>query len=281
MDYIVITGVSTGIGYDAVRYLIDKGYHVFGSIRKQSDADRVKADFGDQFTPLIFDVTDENGVKSAAEQVKAVIGDKNLLALVNNAGISVMGPLMHIPLEDLRLQLEVNVVSVLSVTQAFLPLLGASKETQSAPGRIINISSVGGKIATPFLGAYAASKHALEGLSDSLRRELMLYGIDVILIEPGIVKTKILNKLGDQLSKFPGTDYSSMLENVGHMIEERDSYDAMSVEVISKTIHKIITSDSPKVRYALPIKWLSSWILPRFLPDRWVDSLVAKRYLIK
>jgi len=114
MDYIVITGVSTGIGYDAVRYLIDKGYHVFGSIRKQSDADRVKADFGDQFTPLIFDVTDENGVKNAAEQVKAAIGDQNLLALVNNAGISVMGPLMHIPLEDLRLQLEVNVVSVLS-----------------------------------------------------------------------------------------------------------------------------------------------------------------------
>jgi NAD(P)-dependent dehydrogenase (short-subunit alcohol dehydrogenase family) len=281
MEYIVITGVSTGIGYDAVRYLIDKGYHVFGSIRKQSDADRVKTDFGDQFTPLIFDVTDENGVKNAAEQVKAAIGDQNLLALVNNAGISVMGPLMHIPLEDLRLQLEVNVVSVLSVTQAFLPLLGASKETQSAPGRIINISSVGGKIATPFLGAYAASKHALEGLSDSLRRELMLYGIDVILIEPGIVKTKILNKLGDQLSKFPGTDYSSMLENVGHMIEERGRYDAMSVEVISKTIHKIITSDSPKVRYALPIKWLSSWILPRFLPDRWVDRIVAKRYLIK
>ncbi len=277
MEYVVITGVSSGIGYDATRYLIDKGYHVFGSVRKQSDADRVKADFGDRFTPLLFDVTDEKGVKDAVDIVQAIIGENNLSALVNNAGISVMGPLMHIPLNDFRFQLEVNVISVLSVSQAFLPLLGARKDSQSAPGRIINISSISGKLAYPFVGAYAASKHALEAMSDSLRRELILYGVDVILIEPGIVKTEILDKVRDQLNKFPGTDYAPILENAGPMIEERENY-GMSVEVISKTIHKIITSSAPKVRYALPIRWLSFWLLPRFLPARWVDKIAAKRF---
>jgi len=277
MEYIVITGVSTGIGYDAARYLIEKGYYIFGSVRKQSDADGLKVDFGDRFTPLVFDVTDIKGIKNAASQVKAIVGNTGLKALVNNAGIAVLGPLMHLPVEEFRKQLDVNVLGVFSVTQAFLPLLGADKKTKQSSSRIINISSVSGKIAFPFLGAYAASKHALEGMSDSLRRELKLYDIDVILIEPGNIITPIQDKSRKYFNRFQKTDYASILEGAGPILEDRLKF-AMSVEVVSRTIHKAITSKTPKVRYPLPNKWISGWYLPRFLPARIVDSLVAKAF---
>lgn len=277
MEYIVITGVSSGIGYDAVRYLIERGFHIFGSVRNQSDADRIKADFGDQFTPLIFDVTDEESIKNAASQVKAIVGNTGLKALVNNAGIAVLGPLMHLPVEEFRKQLEVNVIGVFSVTQAFLPLLGADKKTIQSPSRIINISSVSGKIAFPFLGAYAASKHALEAMSDSLRRELKLYDIDVILIEPGNIITSIHDKTRKYFNRFQKTDYESILEGAGPILEKR-LHSAMSVGIVSQTIHKAITSKTPKVQYPLPNKWMSGWYLPRFLPARTVDSLMAKAF---
>lgn len=277
MEYVVITGVSTGIGYDAARYLIKKGYHVFGSVRKQADADRVSADLGDRFTALLFDVTDEKGLAEAVKQVKSIVGNQGLTALVNNAGISTLGPLMHIPIKDLRLQLEVNVVSVLAITQAFLPLLGADKKATHSPGRIVNIGSISGKIAYPFMGAYAASKHAIEALNDSLRRELMLYGIDVILIQPGVVKTPILSKANDQVDAFPGTDYEAILQAAGPVMKEREK-SGMDVEVISQTIFNAVTSNKPKVRYTLPIKWLSRWYLPRFLPARLIDNMSAKQF---
>lgn len=277
MEYIVITGVSTGIGYDSARYLIERGYYIFGSVRKQSDADRIKADFGDQFTPLIFDVTDVEGIKNAVKEVKAIVGNTGLKALVNNAGIAVLGPLMHLPVEEFRKQLDVNVVGVFSVTQAFLPLLGADKKTKRSPSRIINISSVSGKIAFPFLGAYAASKHALEAMSDSLRRELKLYDIDVILIEPGNIITSIHDKTRKYFNRFQKTDYASILEGAGPILEDRLK-SAMSVEIVSRTIHKAITSKTPKVRYPLPNKWMSGWYLPRLLPARIVDGLTAKAF---
>jgi NAD(P)-dependent dehydrogenase (short-subunit alcohol dehydrogenase family) len=276
MQYVVITGVSTGIGYDAVRLLVQKGFFVFGSVRKQSDAERVKADFGDNFMPLLFDVTDEEGVQTAVSQVQSTIGSHGLTALVNNAGIATPGPLMHLTPDELRFQLEVNVVSVLSVTQAFLPLLGAMKNAPHPPGRIINISSVSGKIAYPFMGAYAASKHGLEAMSDSLRRELMLYGIDIILIEPGTVQTTIINKFGDQIAKFNNTDYAHILAPMATVVEDREA-SALPVELVSHTIYKAITTPKPKTRYALPRKWLAGWLLPRWLPDRWLDRMVARQ----
>jgi NAD(P)-dependent dehydrogenase (short-subunit alcohol dehydrogenase family) len=140
--YVVITGASTGIGYDGARYLIERGWHVFGSVRKQADAERVLAELGERFTPLFFDVTDEEAIKTAAQQVAETVGDVGLWGLVNNAGIAVPGPLMHLPLDEFRRQLEVNVTGQLAVTQAFLPLLGARKEAPRPPGRIVNIISV-------------------------------------------------------------------------------------------------------------------------------------------
>jgi NAD(P)-dependent dehydrogenase (short-subunit alcohol dehydrogenase family) len=277
MEYIVVTGVSSGIGYDVARYLTEKGFYIFGSVRKQTDADRTKADFGDRFTPLIFDVKDPEGVKNAVDHVKVTVGDTGLKALVNNAGITVFGPLMNLSIEEFRHQLDVNVVGVLSVIQAFLPLLGTDKKNVQSPGRIINISSVSGKIAYPFLGAYAASKHALEAMSDSLRRELELYGIDVILIEPGNTVTPIMDKTKEQFNRFQKTDYGSILDDAVPFLEDRLK-SAMSVEVVSQLIHKAITSKTPKVRYPLPNKWVSGWYLLRFLPTRTVDGLLTKAF---
>lgn len=276
MPHVVITGVSSGIGYDAVRFLLGKGFYVFGSVRKQADAERVQADFGDNFRPLLFDVTDGEGVETAVSTVKTTIGNTGLTALVNNAGIVTPGPLMHLTPAELRRQLEVNVVGVLSITQAFLPLLGAAKDAAHPPGRIINISSVSGKIAYPFMGAYAASKHALEAMSDALRRELMLYGIDVILIEPGTVQTPIIAKFAGQVERFRPTDYGPILEPMAAAVDERQR-SALPVELVSRTIYEAITSSKPKARYPLPRKWLTGWLLPRLLPDRWLDRMAARQ----
>ena len=273
-SYVVITGVSTGIGYNTAKYLVEKGFYVFGSVRKQSDADRIKANLGDQFTPLIFDVTDVEGLKIAVDQAKAIIGSAGLKALVNNAGTSIYGPLMHLSPEEFRQQLDINVIGAFCVTQAFLPLLGTEK-TKRSPGRVVNISSISGKVAMPFMGAYAASKYALEAMSDALRRELYLYGIDVILIEPGVTATPLLDKVREQFNRYQGTDYASILE--AHASKSGDRQESeFSVEVVSQTIHKAITSKSPKVRYSLPNKLISGWYLPRFFPARVVDRLIAK-----
>ena len=210
---VVVTGASTGIGWGTAKVLIANGFHVFGSVRKPQDADRLRKEFGREFSPLLMDVTDEAAVRQASAQVEADLGRARLAGLVNNAGIAVPGPLLHLPLPDYRHQLEVNLIGPLLVTQAFAQLLGADPGREGKPGRIVNISSVGGKIGVPFLGAYAASKHALEGMSETLRRELMLYGIDVIVIGPGSVATPIWDKAeADDFSRYRNTDYAEILD---------------------------------------------------------------------
>ena len=174
MKSVVVTGVSTGIGWGTTKTLIQKGFRVFGSVRKIQDAERLQKEFGENFIPLIFDVTDEPAVQTAAKEVREQLHAQTLFGLVNNAGIAVPAPLIHQDTDDFRHQFEVNLISVLIVTKAFVPLLGTDRSLRGKPGRIINISSVGGKFGGPFLGAYASSKHGLEGFSESLRRELML-----------------------------------------------------------------------------------------------------------
>jgi len=277
MKHVVITGTSSGIGYDAARELIEHGYHVFGSVRQAADGARVQRQLGEQFTPLLFDVTEHEVVKAAAAQVQEVIGDRGLVGLVNNAGIAAPGPLMHLPLDDLRYQLEVNVVGTLAVTQAFLPLLGARKDAPQPPGRIVNISSVSGRIAYPFVGPYAASKHALEALSDALRRELMIYGIDVIVVAPASVQTPIWDKAGElDAGMYADTDYGSILESM-QKVFVRQGQTGIPVERVSKIILESLESKRPKTRYVLARKWLTGWFLPRWLPDRRFDRIIARR----
>src|SRR5512138_1897754 len=159
MQSVVVTGVSTGIGWGITKVLIERGFRVFGSVRKTQDAERLSKEFGERFVPLLFDVTDEPAVQAAARQVSERLNGETLFGLVNNAGIAIPGPLMHLATDEFRRQLEVNLVSVLIVTKAFLPLLGADRSLRGKPGRIVNISSTGGKNGGPFLGAYSASKH--------------------------------------------------------------------------------------------------------------------------
>jgi len=274
---IVVTGVSTGIGWGAAKVLIEKGFHVFGSVRKATDAERLSQAWGDHFTPLLFDVTDEVAVREAAALVRAKLAGQTLRGLVNNAGIATAGPLMHQPVSEFRQQLAVNLVGPLIVTQAFLPLLGADRTLQGVPGRIVNVSSVGGKNGGPFLGAYAASKFGLEGFSESLRRELMLYGIDVIVVGPGAVATPIWDKAKQiDITPYLQTDYADAVQRLrNYMVTEgRKGY---TPERIGTVIWQALTVANPPVRYGYSVvpRPLMSWVLPQLLPKRLLDRIIA------
>src|SRR6266542_4062507 len=249
MNSVVITGVSTGIGWGITKVLIQKGFRVVGSVRKTQDAERLSKEFGSNFVPLIFDVTDEPAVQAAAGQVRKQLNRENLFGLVNNAGIAVPAPLIHISTDDFRYQLEVNLVSVLIVTKAFVPLLGADRSLRGDPGRIVNISSVGGKNGGPFLGPYSASKHGMEGFSESLRRELMLYGIDVIIVGPGSIATPIWDKAEQtDTTPYENTDYFDAAMRVQkYMINNgRKGYPP---EKVGEVTWHALTTPKPHVRY--------------------------------
>ena len=281
MKQAAITGVSTGIGYASTKVLIDRGFRVFGSVRRAEDADRLQKEFGEKFVPLFFDVTDGAAVQLAAEKVGRDLGTSILDGLVNNAGIEVTGPLAHLPVDLFRQQLEVNLVGPLIVTKAFLPLLGSDLARKGEPGRIVNISSTSGKIAGPFTGAYSASKFGLEGFSDSLRRELILFGIDVIVIRPGAVVTPIWQKAEAGVTeRFRGTPFVDALETF-----ERYSADeatkGLAPEVIGQAVWRALISRRPKVRTAIVPQRFKNWTIPQLIPMRTLDKLVAQFFGIK
>ncbi len=274
---VVVTGVSTGIGWGTVKVLTAKGFHVFGSVRKPADGERLKAEFGDAFTPLMFDVTDEAAVRVGARQVEAALGGATLAGLVNNAGIAVAGPLLHLPVEDFRKQLEVNLTGVVIATQAFAPLLGAEGEGRKDPGRIVNISSVGGRTANPFLAPYNTSKFGLEGLSGSLRRELLPFGVDVIVVAPGAVATPIWDK-ADEIDNGPyaNTRYAEPLAKVAaYMLEMGRA--GLPPERIGEAIHTALTTPRPKVRYTVSPSPFQTFMSEKVLPPRVLDRIVGKR----
>ena len=278
MQSVVVTGVSTGIGWGTLKVLTSKGIHVFGSVRKSEDAQRLTDEFGDRFTPLIFDVTNEQSVREAAAKVSNQINGNNLLGLVNNAGIAKGGPLMHQPIAEFSKQIEVNLIGQLIVTQAFLPLLGTNSTFKGKPGRIINVSSVGGKIASPFLGAYSASKFALEGFSEALRRELILYGIDVIIIGPGSVVTPIWDKAEQMdVSAYENTEFAASSKKfLDYALEKgRSGYPA---EAVGNLILKALSVAKPKVRYPIVPNHFFDWAIARLLPKRVLDNILAKEF---
>jgi NAD(P)-dependent dehydrogenase (short-subunit alcohol dehydrogenase family) len=275
MKYVVVTGASSGIGRGSVKVLIQKGFHVFGSVRKQADADSLLEEFADKVTPLIFDATDVQAVKEAADKVKSIVGDTTLSGLVNNAGVAVTGPLMHIPIDEFRYQMEVNTVGPIIAIQAFLPLLGAVNPPVENPGRIINITSMAGVQAAPFFGPYSASKHALEAISGSLRKELMLYGVDVIIIGPGAVATPIWSK-AEQVdsSQYDNTDYKQSYKKMNDYMSAMGPQ-GVPVEKVGELVHHTITTDKPKVRYAIAPNMLTDWLIPQNVPKRLMDKIIA------
>ncbi|GAB3690904.1 SDR family oxidoreductase [Spirosoma flavus] len=272
--YILITGVSTGIGYGAARQFVKHGYTVFGSVRNQPDADRLQAELGPSFTPLLFDVTDVAAVTLAAQQLTEKLAGSGLGGLINNAGMAIGGPLQNQPIDTFRKHLDVNVVGVALVTQAFLPLLGARDNHPVQPGRILNISSVNGQIAIPFMGAYVSSKFALEGLSHSLRRELMGFGIKVIIVGPGAVKTPIWAK-GTDMSAYQNTPYFPAMKGFLKQVEKSEA-NGFSIDEVGQRIVEIYETRNPQVRYALVPNLLMSWMLPRLLPHKVLDWILAR-----
>jgi NAD(P)-dependent dehydrogenase (short-subunit alcohol dehydrogenase family) len=276
MQSVVITGVSTGIGWGTAKVLLDRGFRVFGSVRKQADADRLKTEFGANFTPLKFDVTDEAQVLAAAREVRAELEGETLAGLVNNAGIAVAGPVLELSADEFRRQMEVNVIGPIITTQAFGPLLGADPSLHGPKGRIVMMSSVAGKNGNPLMSAYSASKFAIEGLSESLRRELMLFGIDVIIIAPGPVKTPIWAKAEEvDISGYKNSPFFPALGRIRKFMLQLGE-NGLPAEKIGEAVHLALTTPNPRVRYQIspdPMRHLMTAILPK----RMVDRIIAKR----
>ena len=231
---------------------------------------------GEAFTPLLFDVTDQRAILSAASEVENALGGATLAGLVNNAGIAIGGPLAHVPLDAFRKQLEVNLIGAVAVIQAYLPLLGCDRSRHGKPGRIVNVSSVAGKRASPFMASYSASKHALEAMSESLRRELLLFGIDVIVVAPGMVATPIWDKAEQaDFSPFRETAYAPALSRyMAYVLDVGPKGDPP--QRIARVIHQALTTPAPKPRYAAVHGKFMNWTLPGLLPKRFVDRKIGR-----
>ena len=271
---IVITGASTGIGAACALELDRRGFRVFAGVRTDAAAQRLRQQAGSRLTPVMLDVTDPAGIAEAARTVAAAVGDAGLWGLVNNAGIVVAGPLELIPLEQLRRQLEINVIGPVAVTQAMLPLL------RSGRGRIVSVGSLNGRLVVPFLGPYCASKFALEAITDALRLELRRWGISVSVVEPGSVKTPIWEKTeaeadrlaeraGSRLDELYGRDLAAF-----RTLAHRQAEHGMPVQKVVQAVVHALTSRRPKTRYPLGSQTRWAIFAARFLPDRLRDWVV-------
>lgn len=278
MKTVVITGASTGIGRATAEYLARKGWQVFAGIRKEADgAALTQAD--DRIKPILLDVTKPEQVDAAVETVRAALDGQKLAGLVNNAGIANMGPLALQPLDQFEAHFSVNVFGLLRASQAFAPLLGMDESLEGVPGRIINITSVGGRLSAPFLGAYTATKHAVESMTDSLRRELVLFGIDAIAVGPGAVKTPIWDKAEDANSSNPyaNSPWADAIEKFSETMLD-GGRTGLDPTVIAKTIETALTARKPKARYAPVPNKLTNFTIPVRLPKRTVDTVFWKRF---
>ncbi len=276
-ETVVITGASTGIGYATTGLLVEHGYEVVATVRRAEDAARLQEDFGANVHPMLMDVTDLASIQAMAQATAELVGERGVFGLINNAGITVTGPLMHLPREELRRQFDVNVFGVMDVVQALLPLMGSNFQMPYPPGRIINISSVSGHIVYPFLAPYAASKHALEALSDGLRRELMLYGIDVVLMVFGSVQTPIWDKLdAAAVEQYLQTDFGP---SVKKLLDTRieAGREGMSASRAAAAIVTALEAPKPNARYVIVNNTWQGWLVPRLLPTRFFDTAIARQ----
>jgi len=269
---IVVTGASTGIGAAIARELAGRGFRVFGTVRRPSDAAALTQA---GVTPVMMDVTDSPAIARARAEVERELAGAPLAGLVNNAGIPAAGPLELLPLDELRRALEVNLVGAVAVTQAFLPLLKAAG-AQGRGGRIVNISSVAGRRALPFMGPYAASKFGLEAISDSLRRELLPFGVDVIVVEPGSIQSRIWDKVEAlDLTRYRGTPYEPVLDRF-RQFALRSGERGLPPERVATVVARVLTARRPPAR-VLVVESRLGQKLTEWLPDRWLDWLVKRR----
>jgi NAD(P)-dependent dehydrogenase (short-subunit alcohol dehydrogenase family) len=269
---ILVTGASTGIGRACALRFAELGYRTFAGVRKASDGEALEAHSSGQIEPVRLDVT----LPESIDGVLATVGDQPLAGLINNAGIATVGPLELLPIDAWRKQFEVNVLGLVAVTQAFIPLLRRGR------GCIVNIGSIAGRSALPGSGAYDASKFAVEAITDVLRMELHAWGISVSVIEAGAVATPVWEKTlreVDELSRQVAPEryalYNGLMATVRQEATE-SARKALPVSAVVKAVVHALTARKPKTRYVLGRDaWL--WLLLNLLPDRWRDRLILSK----
>lgn len=275
---VVITGASSGIGETCALYLDKLGFRVFAGVRRQEDADKLKANASNRLTPIILDVTDAESIKAAAQTVDKATAQTGIIGLINNAGIGGGGPLEFLALDKIRSTFEVNVFGTIAVTQAFLPHLRKRK------GRIINISSIAGLVTTPFTGSYSASKFALESFSNALRLELAPWNMKVSVVEPGSIATPMWNK-GEEIREQLLVDlpaeaielYGTMFEN-HKKIFAKASEGAESPQAVVDVILEALTSPQPQTRYLVGKDAKLMATVGKRLSDQRRDQVISKLF---
>jgi short-subunit dehydrogenase len=273
---VVVTGASTGIGNACALHLDRLGFRVFAGVRRDEDAERLRSSASERLVPIKLDVTDSESIAGAAREVQAALAGAQLSGLVNNAGIAVSGPVEYLPIGEIRKQIEVNFIGQVAVTQAFLPLLRLSR------GRVINIGSVGGEVALPFLSPYAASKHAIEGFSDSLRREVEPLGMKVAVVRPGAIQSSIWERGNAAADEVLASVPPQALEVYGEAVRgaraaaNKRASEAIPAQAVADVVEHALTSDKPKTRYVVGRVGKAMVTLERWLPDRAFDRLVAR-----
>lgn len=272
----MVTGASSGIGRAAALRLDRRGWRVFAGVRREEDADALRRAASERLRPLFLDVTDEAQVADAATAVETATGEPGLDALVNNAGVAMGGPLEFLPIDAFRRQLEVNVVGQLAITQALMPAI------RRASGRIVNIGSISGRSTVPLVGAYAASKHALEAMTDALRMELRPWNIEVVIVEPGAVRTDIwrrsierAERMGERMPEHARELYGRLIAGVRRR-SEGASERGIAADRVADVIEHALSARRPKTRYLVGRDArIRAWL--QRLPDRWRDRIIGAR----
>ena len=276
-EAVLVTGASTGIGQAIVENLADNNIRVFAAVR-----DLTSVAEHPLVTPVRLEVTSASEALAAAELVRSQLGDITLRGLVNNAGIAVGGPLEFVDLDEFRKQMEVNVIGQLSVTQAFLPLLREHTASSRSGARIVFTSSIGGRIAAPFIGPYAASKHALNGMAESLRRELKPWGMGVSVLAPATVSTPIWDKAGDQIDELVGSLSPRAMELYGGIIESmrgmtgNATSGGIPASKVAEAAHHALFSRRPKAEYLVGSEAKMMATASNLLPYRTFDKAVLR-----
>ena len=261
---VLVTGAGTGIGRACALLLAREGLHVTAAGRTRGTLDEVAA-HAPNIDVAVMDVTDEASVE------RAVVTASPIGAVVNNAGVSVMGPIEGVPLEEWRRQFETNVFGVATVCRAVLPQM-----RQRGRGRIVNVSSVAGRLAAPFMGTYAASKHALEGLTDALRREVSSQGVAVVLVRPGFVDTGFGTQEQASLADNRHEAYAEAHDRFAAWHREKGHAASPGPDVVAEAVLRALTDARPKDRYAAPHKAKRQVAMRNLLPTRLVDRMVAR-----
>ncbi len=274
---VLVTGASSGIGEATALRLDKEGFRVLAGVRREQDAEALREQASDRLIPVMLDVTDAVSIEQATKTVEETVGPAGLDGLVNNAGFGIPGPLEFLPIDDARKQFEINLFGLLSVTQALLPLL------RRGNGRIVNMGSMGGRVAFPFMGVYSASKFALEGLTDALRVELSPWKLHVSLIEPGSIATPGWDKLKrgaeETARKLPETgrdlyetSYTSAVESMMKLGSKGISPDA-----VAKAVLHALTASKPKTRYIVGRDAKMMAVMAKIMPDRMRDSMLRQQ----